>query len=144
MALIARRKLVQLREDAVDEVDLPSFATRLEGHCRSLGCAISRGQQPHIRLRQRHGPERQARPCKRVQSRTASSPFASMTFATVPQNVCSTGTYCRGHITYRCGTVARPEAYLQAARTYTKSKYRTSHWHQQMSPRSQQPLMLPR
>ncbi|KAL3152426.1 hypothetical protein ABBQ32_001477 [Trebouxia sp. C0010 RCD-2024] len=91
MALIARRKLVQLREDAVDEVDLPSFATRLEGHCRSLGCAISRGQQPHIRLRQRHGPERQARPCKRVQSRTASSPFASMTFATVPQNVCSTG-----------------------------------------------------
>lgn len=93
MALSARRKLVQLHEERVNEEELPSLVTRLESHCHRLGRVISRTQQPHIRLRQRQTSEHQARRCKRDQRRTANSPFATMSLATVPHTVRTTGDY---------------------------------------------------
>lgn len=108
MALSARRKLLQLREDDVDELELPDLATRLEGHWRSLGRAITRVQQPHIRLRQQHGSKLQARSCKRLHSHTASSPFASISFATVPHNASNTGTRRYSRFPFFLSTSIRP------------------------------------
>ena len=92
MALYARRKQVQLQAEPVNETELPTLVTRLEGHCHKLGRAISRIQQPHIRLKQRQNSVRQAHRCKRDQHRTASSPFATMSFAAVPHSASRTGT----------------------------------------------------
>lgn len=92
MAVHARRKLVQLQGEPVNEIELPTLVTRLEGHCHNLGRAVARIQQPHIRLKHRQSLERQPRRCKRDQRRTASSLFATMSFAAVPRSASRTGT----------------------------------------------------
>ena len=90
MALYARRKLLQLQDEPVNETEFPTVVSRLAGHCHNLGRAISRIQQPHVRLRQ--NSERQTRRCKRSQRRTASGRFATMSFAAVPHSASRTGT----------------------------------------------------
>lgn len=123
MALYARRKLVQLHDQPGNEEELPSLVTRLESHCHSLGRAISRIQQPHIRLRQGKSSDHQARRGKRGQRRTASSPFATMSLATVPHTVCRTGNQGSSYLSARLS--ARSQGLVSSCRWH-KSKQTAS------------------
>lgn len=83
---------MQLQDEPINATELPTLVTRLESHCHNIGRAVSRIQQPHIRLRQRQSAEKQPSRCRPARRRAASSPFATMSFATVPHRACRTGT----------------------------------------------------
>lgn len=91
MALYARRKLVQLHEDTVNQDESNSLTTKLEAHCHNLGRALSCLQPPHIRLRQRESLHNQGLCRRRTHHNAASSPFATMTFAALSDGIHTAG-----------------------------------------------------
>ena len=142
MALSARRKLLHLQRDSVNEEESVSIAAKLEAHCRSLGCALSRTQQPHIRLRSK-GTKMQDRRCTRVHNKVANSPFATMSCAAVPGRTCQAGPCKQPCWVARASScLSTPVACLQLASQPAVNRHRTSHLPPQTSTRPQQ-LMLP-